>query len=1600
MDHSSLPVVCTVKVVYAFLAKEEGDLTLQKGDIIKVHDNEGGWWKGSLLPENTFGSFPSNFVEIISAGEDSQERPLSPTRPQGFQRPHSRQSSVDSSKFTKRKPVNNTLSATPTAAAASSSTTSLPFPDTSDVSNVSLSIVNDNIAASRKNPQAIIGDMNQFEEPVSSSPRSEPQQLQQQQQQTMKRRQSQSSQKSPQSHLGHIASHITGILSPVSPNSFSATDEAQGNRDTPKQISTLPGSFPSPARDSPTKDKSVHDADKRYNQALLSPTSPTTMVTSQVVGGRYLNNRSSMPNLTGDPAHPQRPSQNSHQSSNSGPTRANSANVPPPGKMYLQDTSNMMRSSSSRTQSAYHLPRGNTSEISVGGYGDENASLKQEHNNAQDPRQSQSGMMPRSSTEYYNQQMLAAGLYNPCAGVPPDPQPAHGYNNTEETPYQQPRSNRHSIASCVGDQPQYSVGHHSVPHSDLSLENLAKHNRSQSALDPPRSQAAHGSIRGRSRSQVNLRPEGSAAFNPYDQQHQQQSSYNPLPIPPQAKSAPMNRLPLGPQVAGPSITIPPVRGARPQSAQACYGPMTASPTESSTPTSATSATYPHRVPDSPSTPGTGGTGTPTSAGTSMSGISAMGFVVGHREQRRKSETARMPPSAPMTASTFTTRKFSIDARTTLAGSTTSPSFLAPIALPPVPPHMSGGETQTNAGGDNSSSVEDTSDPQEGLGTYTAKKPKTTLIRAFKQIINPRKVAEKDADRHKREHFAWVEMQKSLKRVPSPDIGKERPFFAPEDCLEDPLDQDPFEVLKRCHVMRDTLPAPGATTVNSLLDVGPAAFTQVDKVARNVNQRGPHMTPQLLSQKYLTRPYAKAPLSKLRVLFIWVSENIRLEGGPTRDVSGGRYKLGPSGDPLSTAQSNGNAAGESQTLRTGSNGGVGSPSPSAASAAWIPGSDDHSRGLLQEDSPELAQEVLTSRTSKTGEGFANLFAEMALAAGIEDVGVVKGYIKGPMDVFSKEVPPANHAWNVVRINGTYRFIDCCLASPFHPAHYPNRPQNATSFYFLTSPMDLVLSHFPMFLTYQYIAPSIPPQIFLRLPFVRPAFFDFGLSLPEFKRRTRLDVKDDESIEVVIRIDGGGSNPGSVGAASTTGGGHNAVGGQNGMSAGSMSGLFGGECLGRGCGEGIELRAEVEAMTAEGKVIKRRALAQIMIWNPYQAQVVAMTGQAQQQQQQVQGSTASSSFSGSTGVAAMATGQHYPTHHRMFLPHHCTGIRIAKIKAVLPSETVVGAGGIRKGIIHIYAGRKVETAPADATPYSLALSLPVRHRGTMPRTPFNFVLPHFSPYEFYIKSPQTELLYYPHTYKFCVLSLAAQGQAAAISANTVAIAENDAAMAMAVIAATSSSNMGGTVGGSAPGTTSPRHAKANSNIGTAGSTGSASIPPVYRPQPNAQQSSRGVFNPSAGAGGPLTATSTSQSVTSMTSPPSMHPLATTASMGALRLTGGQHHSRLHQHQQYHSQHQMSSSTSMASTSSMSVNGTPSTSSNKGGGVAIPRPERLVLRTQTNRIYKLVYDPVRQCHEAEVDVKERGIWECVRMDDGGKSRVGREGAGGVVIATWRCI
>lgn len=1106
----------------------------------------------------------------------------------------------------------------------------------------------------RKNPQAILPDSN-FEDrspPTGATSTTTPQ-FQRLAPRFGPRRNSDDSQRSAKSRIGQT------------PNTNKTSDPKRKRNSVQEELSiatspSFPGAYPSesPTQKSPVKvtNQTVYNpnsSEQRKHQkqptegttsGLLSPSGPSKVPTR---GDRQLNNRYSMPNLA-DGLHPKSALETIQQRDRlPAPTSTLT-----PGRMYPQESA-AVGPRASGTQSANNLPKG-TRVPEVDEFGlpkADQSHSRHGHNNSEDASQHfQPGMMPRSAAEYHSQSFVGSQMpvHLIQAGCAPTNNPYSSGQLYLQQQQQQlhlqqqqlQRGHSHSIANIQPFQPNPPIDK-----SELSLENLSKHNRSQSALKAPNPGPSH-MVHGRSRSQVNLRPEGSAAFNPYDHQsYLQQQQYWPAQ---HQGYASMRTL-------SPSIVIPPLQ-PRPPSNSHFNPSMFPDETVSSAipPTAYRPYLYSPDTPTSASTATSvlGDLASPTSAGTSMSRASVLSG--GLQEQRRKSEVMVRPKYTP---SAFSTRRFSGDTKQLLASVTTTTVSAVPSAT-----------LLTST----SSMDSDTADID--LSAYTVKKPKTTLIRAFKQILNPKKVAEKDAIKNKNDHFAWVEMQKSLKRVSSPEPTLDNPFFttpiandadANMGCvgMDEYSHQDPFEVLKRSHVTRDAAP-----TGNSL-DFDPAAFVQVDKVARNINQRGTHMTPQLLSQKYLTRPYSKSPLFKLRVLFVWVSENIRLEGGSTRDVSGGRYKLGPAGDHL--------AAVAAAQAMGGPASAVNSPNSRPASlvppaAVFMTGIEEYSRGFLQEDSPELAQDVLTSRNCKTGEGFANLFAEMALAAGIEDVGVVKGYIRGPMDVFSKDVSPPNHAWNVVRIDGTYRFIDCCLASPYHPAHYPNRPSGASPFYFLTSPMDLVLSHFPTFMTYQYIAPAIPPQVFVRLPFVRPAFFDYGLNLVDFKKRARLEIKDDQPIEVVIRIDGGGNGQaigsGSVGGAST-----------GGVPIASVQGLFGGECLGKGCGEGIELRAEVEAMTSEGKVIRKRGLAQIMIWNPYH-----------------QGTSNGSATPSSMGTPALGvpssststTSNTAATMNRLYHGHHCTGVRIAKIKAVLPAETVMGSNGVRKGVVHIYAGRKVE------------------------------------------------------------------------------------------------------------------------------------------------------------------------------------------------------------------------------------------------------------------------------------------------------------------------
>jgi hypothetical protein len=172
------------------------------------------------------------------------------------------------------------------------------------------------------------------------------------------------------------------------------------------------------------------------------------------------------------------------------------------------------------------------------------------------------------------------------------------------------------------------------------------------------------------------------------------------------------------------------------------------------------------------------------------------------------------------------------------------------------------------------------------------------------------------------------------------------------------------------------------------------FSQVDNYASTVQQRGPLLTPTLLSQKFLVRPYRR-DLFRLRALFIWVVQNIRPTYHQRRhDLLLLQMQEMQEVVPMTPSKS-------SQLRHRLSRMAL------ADDVVEAPSQKLDAMHLLEEEATcllaetmvssnymeESADEVLEKRVCKSAFGMAHLFVAMALAAGFEEARVIYGYLKG-------------------------------------------------------------------------------------------------------------------------------------------------------------------------------------------------------------------------------------------------------------------------------------------------------------------------------------------------------------------------------------------------------------------------------------------------------------------------------------------------------------------------------------------------------------------------------------------------------------------------------
>jgi hypothetical protein len=157
--------------------------------------------------------------------------------------------------------------------------------------------------------------------------------------------------------------------------------------------------------------------------------------------------------------------------------------------------------------------------------------------------------------------------------------------------------------------------------------------------------------------------------------------------------------------------------------------------------------------------------------------------------------------------------------------------------------------------------------------------------------------------------------------------------------------------------------------------------------------------------------------------------------------------------------------------------------------------------------ESADSVLERRTAVCS-GFSSLFHKLGLLMGLE-VEKVSGYAKGykfqPGDKFSS----TNHAWNVVKIDGTWQLVDVTWGSVDSEATDQGfrSKMSFDPFWFCVSPEEFIFSHLPEAKEWQLTESGITMNQYEELPLLNDSFFKMGFDSKEvFKKAIAGEAKE--------------------------------------------------------------------------------------------------------------------------------------------------------------------------------------------------------------------------------------------------------------------------------------------------------------------------------------------------------------------------------------------------------------------------------------------------------------------------------------------------------------
>jgi hypothetical protein len=158
-----------------------------------------------------------------------------------------------------------------------------------------------------------------------------------------------------------------------------------------------------------------------------------------------------------------------------------------------------------------------------------------------------------------------------------------------------------------------------------------------------------------------------------------------------------------------------------------------------------------------------------------------------------------------------------------------------------------------------------------------------------------------------------------------------------------------------------------------------------------------------------------------------------------------------------------------------------------------------------------EDVLRSRQSVC-DGYAGLFVALAQRAGLEAVKVT-GYAKGFSYRLGEPIAgEADHAWNAVRIEGSWALLDPTWGAGFVSGEQHAFVRRDEEHYFLTPPEQFLAAHLPEQSRWQLVARPVSLADYGRRALLKPAFFRDGLAL---EGEPQAVIRADERVALQIR-----------------------------------------------------------------------------------------------------------------------------------------------------------------------------------------------------------------------------------------------------------------------------------------------------------------------------------------------------------------------------------------------------------------------------------------------------------------------------------------------------